>query len=142
MCALVTLFQTFALPNSSSTANSPPRRSMPDSAEARDDVCRLSYISCRINSSTPHQGCRPGNECRDDSGVCGGVVMQNTQQPCHSPIVTLGLDPRVQRRVTERLPWMLGSSPSLTIGYVAKGVRTEATPHGNGESGGEGKGVC
>src|SRR3546814_3092857 len=98
---------------------------MPGSAEARYDVVRPSDISCRINSSTPHQGCRPGNECRDDSGVCGGVVMQNTQQPCHSPIVTLGLDPRVQRRVTERLPWMLGSSPSMTIGYVAKGVRTE-----------------
>src|SRR3546814_17596613 len=75
---------------------------MPGSAEARDELGLPSYISCRINSSTPHQGCRPGNECRDDSGVCGGVVMQNTQQPCHSPIVTLGLDPRVQRRVTER----------------------------------------
>src|SRR3546814_15162650 len=103
---------------------------MPGSAEARYDVVRPSDISCRINSSTPHQGCRPGNECRDDSGVCGGVVMQNTQQPCHSPIVTLGLDPRVQRRVTERLPWMLGSSPSMTIGYVAKGVRTEEHHHG------------
>src|SRR3546814_14807839 len=57
--------------------------------------------------------------------------MQNTQQPCHSPIVTLGLDPRVQRRVTERLPWMLGSSPSMTIGYVAKGVRTEEHHHGS-----------
>src|SRR3546814_19643960 len=103
---------------------------MPGPAEARDEVGRPAEISCRINSSTPHQGCRPGNECRDDSGVCGGVVMQNTQQPCHSPIVTLGLDPRVQRRVTERLPWLLGSSPSMTSGYVVKGVRTEEPHHG------------
>src|SRR5690606_30219843 len=50
--------------------------------------------------------------------------MQNTHQHLHPPIVTLGLDPRVQSRVTERLPWMLGSSPSMTKGCVASAVRT------------------
>src|SRR3546814_11825011 len=55
------------------------------------------------------------------SYVCSSDLANNA--PSHSQgegkattqIVTLGLDPRVQGLATERQPWMLGSSPSMTI---------------------------
>src|SRR3546814_3916579 len=55
------------------------------------------------------------------SYVCSSDLANNA--PSHSQgegkattqIVTLSLEPSVQGRATERQPWMLGSSPSMTI---------------------------
>src|SRR3546814_5248306 len=47
-------------------------------------------------------------------GLSPGPGVATTSPP--TLLVTLGLEPKVQGRATGRLPWMLGSSPSMTIG--------------------------
>ena len=55
---------------------------------------------------------------------------RRVHQRRHPPVVTLGLVPRVQGQVTERLPWMLGAGPSMTTEYVSKALRTREKRHG------------
>jgi hypothetical protein len=76
----------------------------------------------------------PGNECRDDNlsvaraQKAGRVVHSSgglwRAAVALSPIVTLGLDPRVHRAAAPRLsgeirslsrPWIAGTSPAMTV---------------------------
>src|SRR3546814_19559122 len=65
---------------------------------------------------------RPPRSTRTDT-LCPYTTLVRAAAP---PPVTLGLDPRVQGRVTKRLPWMLGSSPSMTTAVVAATVQRPA----------------
>jgi hypothetical protein len=54
-------------------------------------------------------------------------MIQMTHRRRNTPVVTLGLEPRVQGQTVRHLPWMLGSSPSMTVGEVAMALRSGET---------------